>query len=245
MNTKNLDIQLVLCPVREPEKKYVDLYHKIYSCWHEVWSETYAELKYHKRVEDDEMRSDAFTRQDFAAAFFHKDECVAVILFRHVDMSLLTTQQDSYFIQWSEIHRKAVVRLGHRALICGNLAVNPKFRKKKFDISLKDLMVGMVAKITVETTADVTIATPRRDRNVHGVSYNWGATPIAQDVDWGCGVSVDLVTFRRENILAKKNHELFLLMSQLWSEKLVVSEEQFESINFFKRNEVTRLKKLA
>lgn len=231
-NNHNVNLQLVLCPVRQPDKKYKDLYDKIYKCWNLVWEEAYTAAHYKKKSDD--LKSDAFTRQDYAAAFFYEGECVAFILFRHIDMSLLSSQDDSFFTQWSEIHRKALSKIGNHFLITGNLGVLPTFRNKNLGVSLKDLMVGIVAEITLQSNADATIATPRRDRNVHGTSYNWGAIPIAQDVAWGCGIQIDLVAFCKDQVAQKRAQLKRPLLDELWLNKIVVGESNFESVDQLK-----------
>ncbi|MES2801068.1 MAG: hypothetical protein V4654_01125 [Bdellovibrionota bacterium] len=232
MHNQNVDLQLVLCPVRDPEIKYRSLFQKIYSCWHQVWTAAYGEAKHHQDHED--LKSDSFTRQDFVAAIFHNNECIAFILFRHADASLVTTQDDSFFTQWSEIHRKAAAKIGQRLLICGNLGVLPTFRQKSLGVSLKDLMGGVISEITLQSNADATLATPRRDRNVHGAAYKWGAVPIAQDISWGFGIQIDLISFHKANLLKHRDHELRPLIDELWQNKIVVNENIFESIEKFK-----------
>lgn len=231
MTNQNIDLQLVLCPVREPEKKYKHLYDKIYDCWNRVWEAAYNEANF--KNHNDDLKSDAFTRQDYAAAIFRQDECIAFILFRYVDMTLASTQDDSFFAQWSEIHRKAVTKIGNRILICGNLGVLPTFRQKSLGVSLKDLVGGIISEITLQTKADATLATPRRDRNVHSAAYRWGAIPIAQDVPWGSGIQIDLIAFCKEQLLKHRNHELCSLVDELWQNKIVVSENVFEPLSDF------------
>lgn len=229
---QNVNLQLVLCPTREPEPKYRHLYQKIYDCWSQVWSEAYNEANYKKRSDD--LKSDAFTRQDFATAIFHNDECVAVILYRHVNITLQTTHDDSFFSQWSEIHRKSLSKLGNRFIVAANLAVPPKFRNKDFGFSFKDLAVGLIAEIALQSNADAAVATPRRDRNVHKTCYDWGATPIAQDIPWGCGIQIDLVAFCKDQVAQHRDHTLLPLLDELWHNKTVVSEYIFETIDHLK-----------
>lgn len=235
MHHQNVDLQLVLCPVRDPEMKYLALFQKIYSCWHQVWTAAYTEAKYQQDHED--LKSDSFTRQDFVAAIFHNNECIAFILFRHADAALSSTHHDSFFTQWSEIHRKAVTKIGQRLLICGNLGVLPTFRQKSLGVSLKDLMGGVISEITLQSNADATLATPRRDRNVHGAAYKWGAVPIAQDISWGCEIQIDLIAFHKANLVKHRDHELRPLIDQLWQNKIVVSENVFETIEKFKNTD--------
>jgi len=239
---QNVNLQLVLCPVREPEKKYKELYEKIYKCWNLVWEAAYTEAHYKTRSDD--LKSDAFTRQDYAAALFHENECVAFILFRHVDMSLQTTQDDSFFSQWSEIHRKALSKIGNRILICGNLGILPTFRQKSLGLSLKDLIGGIISEITLQSRVDATVATPRRDRNVHGAAYRWGAVPLAQDIPWGCGIQIDLIAFYEEQLLQHRNHELRPLVDDLWLNKLIIGENIFEPLNNFNRTQPHSLQNL-
>lgn len=232
MGKMNTDLHLVICPTREPEKKYRHLYQEIYKCWSKVWEAAYNEANYKKRSDD--LKSDAFTRQDFASAIFHKENCVAVILYRHVDISLETAQDDSFFSQWTEIHRKSLSKFGNRFIVAANLAVPPEFRNKNFGFSFKDLAVGLIAEIALQSNADGAIATPRRDRNVHRTCYDWGATPIAQDIPWGCGIQIDLVTFCKDQISQHRDHALLPLLDDLWLNKLVVSENVFETIDHLK-----------
>lgn len=232
MHKLNVGLKLVLCPVREPDRKYQDIYQKIYQCWNLVWETAYNEANFKKKSDD--LKSDAFTRQDYAAALFHENECVAFILFRQVDMSLQTTQDDSFFSQWSEIHRKALAKIGNRILICGNLGILPTFRQKSLGVSLKDLIGGIISEITLQSKADATVATPRRDRNVHGAAYRWGAIPIAQDISWGCGIQIDLIAFCKEQLSQHRDHELRALVDDLWLNKLTISEHVFEPLNDLK-----------
>lgn len=232
MNNQNVDLQLVFCPVREPEPEFKHLYDKIYHCWNQVWEAAYNEANFKKRGDD--LKSDAFTRQDYAAAIFYQNECIAFILFRHVDMNLSTTRNDSFFSQWSEIHRKAVLKIGNRILICGNLGVLPTFRQKSLGISLKDLMGGIISEITLQSKTDATLATPRRDRNVHAAAYRWGAIPVAQDIPWGCGIQIDLIAFCKDQLLKHRDHELRPLVDKLWQNRIIVRENIFEQLDDFR-----------
>jgi hypothetical protein len=232
MQYKSVDLQLVLCPVREPEAQYKHYYNEIYKCWSQVWEAAYNEAKYKKK--SDNLKSDAFTRNDYAAAVFHKDECIGLMLYRHVDLNLLSTHDDSFFAQWSEVHRKALSKLGSRFIVSGNLAVSPTYRNKNLGISLKDLIVGTIAEITLQSDADAAIATPRRDRNVHESCYSWGAIPIAQDVPWGCDIQIDLVAFCKAEVSLRNDQTLRPLLDTLWHNKLVVTPYTFESIEKMK-----------
>lgn len=232
MNNLPVDLQLVLCPVRDPETKHSDTYNKIYKCWNSVWTAAYEEAKYQRK--DDVLKSDSFTRQDFVAALFRKEECIAFILFRYVHLKSLSTQDDSFFSQWSEIHLKKVSKIGEDLLICGNLGVLPTFRQKTLGVSLKEIIGGVIAEITLQSTVDATLATPRRDRNVHEAAYQWGAVPVAQDIHWGFDINVDLISFHKAQLLKKRDHHLRPLIDELWLNKLVIEKLKTETIQDFK-----------
>ncbi len=227
-----LDLQLVLCPVRDPETKHTEIYNKIYKCWNSVWTAAYEEAKYQRK--DDVLKSDSFTRQDFVAAIFHKEECIAFILFRYAHLKSMSSKDDSFFAQWSEIHLKKVSKIGEDLLICGNLGVLPTFRQKTLGVSLKEIIGGVIAEITLQSTVDATLATPRRDRNVQGAAYQWGAVPIAQDIPWGFDISVDLISFHKAQLLKCRDHALRPLIDELWLNKLVIGKTNTETIQDFK-----------
>lgn len=237
-----VDLQLVLCPVREPESKYIELYNKIYKCWNSVWTSAYTEVNY--QSDHESLKSDSFTRQDFVAAIFHKNDCVAFILFRQVDANLMSTKDDSFFAQWSEIHLKSVAKIGQQLLICGNLGIHPTFRQKTLGISLKEIMGGLISEITLQSNVDATLATPRRDRNVHGAAYQWGAVPIAQDISWGCGIQIDLISFHKANLLKHRDHALRPLIDELWMNKIVIKNNPQETLEQFKHTVPYSLQKL-
>lgn len=232
MQMNHTDLQLVLCPVREPEAKYLNIYNKIYKCWHSVWTSAYTEVNYQK--EHESLKSDSFTRQDFVAAIFHKEDCIAFILFRRADANLISTKDDSFFEHWSEIHLKSVNKIGQNLMICGNLGIHPTFRQKTFGVSLKEIMGGLISEITLQTNVDATLATPRRDRNVQSAAYQWGAVPIAQDISWGCGIQIDLISFHKANLLKHRDHALRPLIDELWLNKIVIENQAQESIAQFK-----------
>lgn len=221
-------LQFILCPGRSPDKKYSDIYNQIYSAWHELWTSTYTELK-----DESPLHSDAFTRQDFIAAIFLKGQCQAFILFRHADLSLLSSVQDSYFQQWSELHLKRVSQLGNNVLICGNMGIVPGARKNSLGFSMKHLMLGFITEIVLHSTADVAISTPRKDRCVHSAVYRWGGVCIAEDVNWGLDIIVDLTAFYKTELLKCRDHEVVPLVQRLWSQMLVIPETPLESVNSF------------
>lgn len=219
-------LRFVLCPGRNPDQKYLSYYNEIYRAWHKLWSETYTELK-----DPTPLYSDAFTRQDFIAAVFMNEKCQGFILFRHCDFSTAAARHDSYFQQWSELHLKKLSKIGNNILICGNLGIIPEARGKSTGIPMKYLVTGFAAEVIKHSVADVTIATPRKDKGVHTTAFGWGGQLIAKDVDWGHGVTVDLAYCTREDLLNAPDHELTPVIQKLWDEMLVIPENPLETIN--------------
>lgn len=221
-------IQFVLCPGRSPSREFAPLYQHIYQCWHQLWSKTYSELN-----NDQNLTSDTFTRQDIIGAILVNGICQAFILFRHLDLSLNSSKNDSYLEHWCDLHLNQVTHFGQNVLICGNLGIMPSARKDSLGFSMKDLMMGFITEIAINSKADIVISTPRKDKNVHGAVYKWGGMVIAEDVDWGLGVVVDLTAFVKQNLIINRNQPIMPLVHRLWSEKLVIPETRIETVNSF------------
>jgi hypothetical protein len=235
-------LQFILCPGRAPDEKYRGVYNEIYRSWHTVWTDAYSELQ-----DASPLFSDAFTRQDFIAAIFLDGKCLAFILFRHMDLALSSTLNDSYFTQWSEIHRQKVSKLGRNILICSNLGIDPAARKQSLGFSMKHLMVGFITEIALQSAADVVLSTPRKDKGVHSAAYDWGAISIAQNINWGLDVIVDLTALVKEELLKKRTHELVPMIEKLWQDMLVIEERPIETVNSFLFSQIraTRNRKAA
>ncbi len=236
-------LRFILCPTKCPDPSYKHIYNEIYQAWHALWSQTYKELN-----DPSPLYSDAFTRQDFAAAIFKEDKCLAFILFRNLDLSLDSSFHDSYFEQWNEIHLKKVHQAGNHILICGNLGIAPLARQISLGFSMKDLLCGFIAEVALHSTSQIVISTPRKDKGVHTAAYRWGGVPIAQDIDWGLNVVVDLVALYKEELRKKRNHEILPLVLSLWDQMLVVPERPLETMSQyqpFKKQKFSKFKKAA
>lgn len=225
------DLQFVLCSGRNPESKHAFIYDKIYNAWLQVWTQAYADIN-----EQNPLYSDTFTRQDVIAAVLHQGECLAFILFRHADLNRPATLNDSYFEQWKPEDLKKVAGFGDQILICGNFGIIPTARCEGLGFSVKALMLGYITEICLHSSCDIVISTPRRDKNINSVVYTWGGMKIAENVDWGHGVQVDLTAFIKQGILERRNHEVMPLVKELWSQRLVIREVAFEGVNDFENN---------
>src|ERR1700712_5758269 len=90
----------------------VPLLGECYRLWTEVWHETLLDLDAVEHVPSDE-----FTRQDEVGAIFHGYECIALSLFRWVDLAEPMHFDDSYFAVWPQAAREKASRDGS-CLVC-------------------------------------------------------------------------------------------------------------------------------
>jgi hypothetical protein len=238
---QNLDIQLVICPGRFPEKKHLSIYNKVYDCWKEVWSQTFLEID-----KNPNLHSDAFTRQDFISAILVNGDCKALCFYRYVDAEASSTQKDSYFNNWSEIHLQKLYSQGSNVLVCSYLTVHPSARKDSTGVHLVEYLVGLATEVFLQSYANVMTGAMRKNRKAHNVTYNWGAIPVAQDVDSGHGDLVDLVAFFRENVIGKKlEHPVTEQFEKLWQDVIVVDQELPGTIKEFENRRSSQIKKAA
>lgn len=242
---KDKKFQYVLCPGRFPEKKHLALYNQIYQCWHDVWSETFAELD-----NNPDIKSDNFTRQDVIGALLVDGECKAMSLFQYTDANSPTFKRDSYFSNWSEIHQAKLCAPGKKVIVCSHFTIHPTARKESVGLSMKDLLVGISMEFFNHTDADVMTGAMRKNRKVHTTTYDWGSIPIASDIPSGHGDAlVDLIMIIKNHM--PQDHELVPLIKKLWDERLVIHTEPIEHIEDFeakngnKKNNVLPLKKTS
>jgi hypothetical protein len=224
------DIQFVLVPGRFPESKHLETYLNIYNCWKDVWGATFQELDGLTKIQ-----SDAFTRQDFISAVMVDGECKAMCLYRYADNKNPTTEADSYFSNWSELHRKALTKRGSHVLVCSYFTVHPTARKETLGFSMRDLLIAQATQITMSTGMHVMTGAMRKNRGVHELAYEWGALEVGRDIASGHGDAlVDLVAFYGPEVQkAHETQELAPIAAELWEQRLVVTQVPIETIEHF------------
>lgn len=231
MSSKS-DFQIVLCPGRFPEKKFSDLYNKIYQCWHDVWSETFKEVD-----NNPNLKSDAFTRQDVVAAIMHKGECKAVSLHRYTHEHDITTARDSYFANWNPEHIQKLCAPGPNILVSSYFTIHASGRGQTLGIVMKDYLLALTTEVYLNSNCDTMTGAARKNRKVHDVTYAWGAAPVGVDVPSGHNDLVDLVAFHRPAVLAKrKEHTMIGHFNELWNDRLVIKQQMPEKIESFDRD---------
>jgi hypothetical protein len=227
--------QFVLCPGSMPAKEYEPMYNKIYECWNYVWKDALIEL-----AGSNELHSDLFTRQDYVAAIFDGETCFATSFFRWANSARTEFAQDSYFKYWSSEHLEQLSRRGHNIIVSSQFTVHPHGRGKNLGFSGKDLMMGMVAEIYLNSDADAMTGAARRTRAVNDVCERWGAYPIAKNMhnEYGENI-VDLYGFFKDHMLAQSPHILKPMVQDLWGQRMVIPRQEIEPS--FRREKILKV----
>ena len=168
----------------------VPLLGEVYRCWSEVWKQTFWELDNAPHVP-----SDDFTRQDEVGAIFHGYECVALSLFRSIDLADPMHQDDSYFAAWPVRAREAACRDGTRVCVGSNITIAPAWRSAT-GCSLKNVLGALIIERFVLGQGDAMVGTMRNDRGMDKLMDRLGAERLGYTVELH-GVEVDLFAFFR------------------------------------------------
>ena len=170
-----MKLQYVIVPGQWPESSMREIYQNVYHCWEETWTAAFKDLG----KPEDFLKSDSFTRQDYVGGVLVDGKCMAVCFYRWADPTLPTMARDSYFSNWGETHIQKLCSRGDKIVVCSNFTVAKEARGTNLGFSMKDLLMGTVAKTFLWLGADSMTAALRRDRNVQGVCGKWGAQEIA------------------------------------------------------------------
>ncbi len=226
-------IQIVLIPGRFPDKKFQALYENIYKCWHDVWSDTFLDID-----QNPKLFSDAFTRQDLIAAILVNNECKAVSLHRYTDSESLTNRRDSYFDNWSELHLRKLCSRGPNILVSSYFTIHASARGQSTGIVMRDYLLALTTQVFLDSNCNAMTGAARKNRNVHDITYAWGAEPVGIDVPSGHGdLLVDLVAFFRPQVELKRlDHTMTVHFNELWANRLFVNQVHPQEIHDFKRS---------
>lgn len=169
----------------------VPLLGEAYRLWSEVWHQTLLELDDVRRVPSDE-----FTRQDEVGAIFHGYECIALSVFRWVDLSHPMSWGDSYFSVWPAEARNKACRDGSHICIGSNITIAPSWRNAT-GCSLKNVLAGLIIERFVSSDrGDAMVGTMRKDRGMDKLMDRVGAERLGFAVKHH-GVDVELFAYFR------------------------------------------------
>lgn len=219
-------LQLYLLPGKGASKEFKDVYNKTYKLWHDVWHTTMKEeWQDHTKI----LHSDDFTRQDEVLALFDGSDCVGCVFFKEVDFSEVSHAEDSYFKVWNEMALKKLRSKGEKILVCSNFTVAKKYRQNFNDISWKGLLMSLLVLRFEHSFFHAMTGTMRRSKGMHTVTYDYGAVPIAKNLDYYiCGINepVDLVGFFQEEVAQVQHPEL---ANEIWGNVMALSLPIIES----------------
>lgn len=164
-----------------------------YRLWTDVWHETLRELDGVEHV-----RSDEFTRQDEVGAVFHGYECVALSVFRWIDLGQPMHGDDSYFAVWPQPARDKACRDGSHVCVGSNITIAPAWRSS-VGCSLKRVLAALIIERFVRAgRGDVMVGTMRKDRGMDKLMDMVGAERLGYSVQHH-GVDVELYAYFRRS----------------------------------------------
>jgi hypothetical protein len=169
----------------------VPLLGEAYRLWTDVWHQTLLEL-------DDvhNVRSDEFTRQDDVGAIFHGYECIALSLFRWVDLAHPMHCDDSYLAVWPQAARDKASRQGSSICIGSNITIAPEWRNGT-GCSLKTILAALIIeRFERAGHGDALVGTMRIDRGMDKLMDRVGAERLGFTVEHH-GVDVELFAYFR------------------------------------------------
>ncbi len=203
--------------------QHADLYKKAADCFCTVWQDLYEQ-----HGVDDPFSIDDLTRQDEVACIYTNEKCVALMLYRVVDFSLIDYRLDSYFKMWNERDLEILLHRGPRVFTATYLTVLPEFRKFSPEFRFKEVLLNIMIRRFFRSDADVISGITRRDRGIHDESYLLGAEMVRENADYLDGrFKIDLVAFYREKARESQNPSVLKFTDQIWKQHLDLTAPGF------------------
>jgi hypothetical protein len=190
------DLEIILLPGKNPPKQFLAKYNQAYLCWRQTWEHAFKLEMNHHEV----FFSDNFTRQDEVLALFYKGECVGLTFFRGVNFAEKGTCQDSYFEYWPETSVHALCKHGKRIYVISQFTIHMDYRKNYFDLSLRDLLVGLCYERFVNTDYDAGATAVRVQKHMEQAVSKVGATTLASNMPYDFDQKVDLISYFHDKI---------------------------------------------
>jgi hypothetical protein len=217
----NHKFRLVMLPLATPDPKNAWYYQRALHCWETVWRGFFDQLQIGQP-----FFIDNFLRQDEAACIFTDSTCVALIMFRTVDFSIMDYKNDSWFKVWSEADLEMLFRHGRKVFVASNLTVHPDFRRYSPEVKFKEIILDIMVQRFFEGGADVISGITRRDRGIHDESYKLGASMVRENVEYLEGrARVDLVAFFRDEAHVSESPNVRAMSDALWKNRMDLSSK--------------------
>lgn len=216
MDTLNTHkFKLFMLPLRSPEAAWRERYSQAYALWERVW------LGVHQRFQvPGHFFMDAFFRHDEAASIFDGDTCVALLLFRTFDFSLVNFRRDSYFKEFTDLDLQRLLSAGPRTFAATNLTVAPEYRAFHPDVRFKQVVMNIMVHRFLQSPADTIINVARRDRDLNKEALGLGGIMLRENVDFFSGrEKVDLVYYTRDSVHLTEQPTLLRFANILWEQR--------------------------
>lgn len=169
----------------------LDDYNNAFSFWYRIWIEMRDE------VDDRSVRwSDSFSRQSEILVLYYEDRPIATCCHRYVDLRQRALIHDSYFSSaiWPESAREIIPELGTTCMLGSHLFIDPEFRKRRSELSIKAIVCSLCFAHVNGTRPDVLLGAVRIDRGLHKLFHDCGATSLhATAINWYERIPLDLI----------------------------------------------------
>lgn len=212
--------QYYLLPSANPPPQLVEQHNQIYLFWRGLWREVFNGLKV-----DTSSLEDDFVRQDLIAAICANSGVMAVHLYSFFAIDALASREHRYMTgNYPPEYFERLKKLGVRTVMSMELmAVNPEWRKRKADVHIGAVLVGLAMDVMKQYGIDAAIAPARRDHKVHELAYSFGGEPVIENV-MNHNVACDLLACRRELVKPHPNAEIQSLREALWQNRIDCSQ---------------------
>lgn len=189
-----------------------DTYDLVYKAWLESWKATFFQLE--KKTT---LYSDAFTRQQEIGALMYGRECIALSGFNPRDMNLSAHRSDSCFQVWpTSIMDELANYKNGICMVSSYLTIAEGWRKQNVDeLSIKDVLMGLLVKRFMESPADALLGTVRNNRGINTLCYRFGAVQLAQDLVHH-GVNVDLIAYYKDKVTFPIDRDIREAITVAW-----------------------------
>ncbi len=179
-----------------PDVKYLEYYDAAYDCWKKVWIEAFRGLGISKPFVSDE-----FTRQEEILTIFYGQQCVGMMFFRIVDLSIYAYQNDTYFKLWTLQDLKNLAEHGPLIAVMSNMTISTDWRKTSYDLSMKDLVVYYTCQRFKDSQTHGMATFTRNSKNVNKLAERFGGICIRSNIEnYGPRDLVNLFKFTQESV---------------------------------------------
>ncbi|MES2965674.1 MAG: hypothetical protein V4760_17465 [Bdellovibrionota bacterium] len=215
------NLECTLIPGSYPSAERVPaFYNSVYAYWKKTWGEFFVKAGSGPVA----LNVENFLRSKYIIVLHQGSTIVGTL-----SSSIFNTQADPTYDHSSvkpfpEHVQEAMKSFSPGAYITGEyLSVHPAFRKDILDLSLADVLVGLLLKIMMEGRYSAMLATPVRKAKVADITMNYGAHEVGSYLKIGVDCQMIYVTrdMYREHADARVNE----VVQRLWAQRRDLTNE--------------------